>query len=56
MGHDPFFFSLDSDVLDFLPYVTLQTSKWHSGGTKRPMLNMCVQRALWSDANHESVL
>ena len=50
------FFRLDSDLLDFLPYVTLQTSKWHSGGTKRQFLDMCLQRGLWSDAEHESVL
>ena len=30
-SQDPLFFRLDSDLLDFLPYVTLQTSKWHSG-------------------------
>ena len=56
LGQDPFFFLLDSDFLDFLPYVTFQTSKWHPGGTKWPILDMCFQRALWSDAKHESVL
>ena len=56
LGQDPFFFLLDSDLLAFLPYVTLQTSKWHSGGTMKPILDMCFQRALWSVAKHESVL
>ena len=35
---------------------SLQTSKWHSGGTKRPIQDMCFQGALWGDAKHESVL